>query len=224
MKIPEKKVIGIVGPSGSGKSTLLDILLGVLEPDKGVISVGSVIIDSNNIRCLQDRIGYVSQNIFLKDGSILENIAFGLSSECIDLSKVKKSIKLAQLEVWIEGLKEGLLTNVGENGVQVSGGQKQRIGIARALYNDPDILLFDEATSALDSVTESLIIESVLKLNNEKTIVMIAHRLNTVKECDLIYLVDGGEIIATGTYDWLFENNSVFRKMIGEKMEWELEI
>lgn len=214
IKIPERGVVGIVGASGAGKSTLLDIFLGLLKPNSGRFLCGNNVVDFNNIRQWQKKIGYVPQNIFLKDGNILENIAFGLSD--IDIDRVNRAIKLAQLNEWIESLPDGLFTEVGEKGVQISGGQKQRIGIARALYNDIDYLFFDEATSALDGKTEGLIIEAIDKLSISKTIVMIAHRLNTVKNCDIIYILDHGIVVDSGTFDYLIKNNLKFREMAGE--------
>lgn len=214
IKIPERGVVGIVGASGAGKSTLLDIFLGLLKPNSGRFLCGNNVVDFDNIRQWQKKIGYVPQNIFLKDGNILENIAFGLSD--IDIDRVNRAIKLAQLNEWIESLPDGLFTEVGEKGVQISGGQKQRIGIARALYNDIDYLFFDEATSALDGKTEGLIIEAIDKLSISKTIVMIAHRLNTVKNCDIIYILDHGIVVDSGTFDYLIKNNLKFREMAGE--------
>lgn len=216
IKIPERGMVGIVGASGAGKSTLLDIFLGLLKPNSGRFLCGNNIVDFNNIKQWQKKIGYVPQNIFLKDGNILENIAFGLSDIDIDIDRVNRAIKLAQLNEWIESLPDGLFTEVGEKGVQISGGQKQRIGIARALYNDIDYLFFDEATSALDGKTEGLIIEAIDKLSISKTIVMIAHRLNTVRNCDIIYMLDQGVVVDSGTFDYLIKNNLKFREMAGE--------
>ena len=213
LEIPSRHLIGIVGASGSGKSTLLDILLGFIVPHSGNIFIGDTKIDATNLRSWQEKIGYVPQSIFLKDCDVIGNVAFGLDSSQIDMTRVKNAIKLAQLEDWIALLPDGLRTNVGERGVQLSGGQRQRIGIARALYNDVDFLFFDEATSALDGVTENMILKSIDAIGHSKTIVMIAHRLNTVKKCDLIYMIDEGKIVDRGTYDHLMENNSYFKNM-----------
>ena len=209
-------MVGLVGSSGAGKSTLLDILLGLLKPSSGSFLCGNNEVDFDSIKQWQKRIGYVPQSIFLKDGNIIENIAFGLPENQIDMEKINRAIDLAQLNEWIQGLPNGMLTEIGEKGVQISGGQKQRIGIARALYSDIDYLFFDEATSALDGKTEALIMNAIEKLSESKTIVMIAHRLNTVKNCDIIYMLDHGNVVDSGNFDYLIENNSKFREMAGE--------
>lgn len=216
IKIPRQGMVGLVGSSGAGKSTLLDILLGLLKPSSGSFLCGNNEVDFDSIKQWQKRIGYVPQSIFLKDGNIIENIAFGLPENQIDMEKINRAIDLAQLNEWIQGLPNGMLTEIGEKGVQISGGQKQRIGIARALYSDIDYLFFDEATSALDGKTEALIMNAIEKLSESKTIVMIAHRLNTVKNCDIIYMLDHGNVVDSGNFDYLIENNSKFREMAGE--------
>lgn len=216
IKIPRQGVIGIVGSSGAGKSTLLDILLGLLKPNSGKFLCGNKEVNFNNIKQWQKKIGYVPQNIFLKDGNIIENIAFGLPESQIDMKKINRAIDLAQLDDWIKDIPKGLLTEIGEKGVQISGGQKQRIGIARALYSDIDYLFFDEATSALDGKTEELIMNAIEKLSESKTIVMIAHRLNTVRNCDIIYMLDHGSVVDSGNFDYLIKNNLKFREMAGE--------
>ncbi|WP_151798772.1 ABC transporter ATP-binding protein [Acinetobacter bereziniae] len=216
INIPRQGIVGLVGSSGAGKSTLLDILLGLLKPSSGSFICGNNEVDFDNIKQWQKRIGYVPQSIFLKDGNIIENIAFGLPENQIDMEKINRAIELAQLNDWIQGLPNGMLTEIGEKGVQISGGQKQRIGIARALYSDIDYLFFDEATSALDGKTEALIMNAIEKLSESKTIVMIAHRLNTVKNCDIIYMLDHGNVVDSGNFDYLIENNSKFREMAGE--------
>ena len=217
LEIPQGKIIGIVGPSGSGKSTLLDVLLGLIEPDNGCLIVSGETIEKHNIRSWQDKIGYVPQNIFLKEASIIENIAFGLDKGSINMEKVHAAVRLVHLEEWVSVLPEGLMTNVGERGVQLSGGQRQRIGIARALYNDVDYLFFDEATNALDGITENLIMEEIESLSHNKTIVMIAHRLNTVRNCDFIYMISSGRVVDQGDYDYLLKNNVEFQKMTNSK-------
>ena len=214
--VPTRGIVGFVGASGAGKSTLLDILLGLLEPSSGEIICGNTKINLTNVRQWQSRIGYVPQNIFLKDGSILENIGFGLKKSNIDIKKANKALELAQLSEWVLGLSEGIDSEIGEKGVQISGGQKQRIGIARALYNDVDYLFFDEATSALDGKTERLIMQSIEKISKSKTIIMIAHRLDTVKKCDVIHIIDNGKIVDSGNYNFLIEHNTRFREMAGE--------
>ncbi|MNJ18008.1 Heterocyst differentiation ATP-binding protein HepA [compost metagenome] len=213
LSFPMKSVIGIVGPSGSGKSTLIDVLLGLILPDSGQFLVGGQAVNEANVRQWQDKLGYVPQTIFLTEGTIIENVAFGLDADAVDLEKVKRSIKLAHLEAWVDGLPEGYASRIGERGVQISGGQRQRLGIARALYNDAELLFFDEATSALDGVTEKLIMEAIEDFSQKKTIVMIAHRLNTIMNCDIIFMVDQGRVVDQGTYDYLVEHNSYFKKM-----------
>mgnify|MGYP003634354487 FL=1 len=161
ISIPSRSMVGVVGPSGSGKSTLLDIMLGLIFPDNGCMTIDHNKVEPTNVRSWQDMIGYVPQTIFLKDGSVIDNVAFGLDAEEVDLGKVENAIKLAQLEDWVANQPDGLMTQVGERGVQLSGGQRQRIGIARALYNNAEFLFLDEATSALDGITENLIMEAV---------------------------------------------------------------
>ena len=164
-------------------------------------------------RNFQNNIGFVPQSIFLSDASILENIAFGLPIEQINMSAIRKSIKLARLDEFVDSLEEGLDTMIGERGVQISGGQKQRISIARALYNDADLLVFDEATSALDGNTERRVMNEINNLSKTKTIVLVAHRISTVKECDCIYFFENGHIIDEGSFSELFERNVTFRNM-----------
>lgn len=199
LNIKAGQTIGFIGSSGAGKSTLIDIILGLLEPTSGVILVDSKIIDKQNIKSWQKNIGYVSQTIYLLDDTFRKNIAFGLSEEEIDENKILNAIKFAQLQEFISTLPEGLDTFVGESGVRISGGQRQRIGIARALYNNPSVLVLDEATSALDLKTESDVMGSIKTLHGQKTILIIAHRLSTVKDCDYIYKLDNGSIIDHGT-------------------------
>lgn len=213
IKIPINATVGFVGESGSGKSTAIDLLLGLIEPDIGQLMLNDIVIDSNHRYGWQKHIGFVPQSIFLSEGTIAENIAFGLNDKDIDLKKINQAIKLAHLESLISSLPSGLETKVGERGVQLSGGQRQRIGIARALYNQPNVLVFDEATSALDGMTEKVIMDAIQEMSGQKTIVLIAHRLKTVQQCDIIYLMDKGKIVDQGTYQELIENNPQFRKM-----------
>ncbi len=211
--IPVNNVIGIVGPSGSGKSTLIDILLGLIKSDSGAILTDGMPINTDQVRSWQNNIGYVPQSIFLLDGSIAENVAFGIEKDSIDLMKVKQVLELAHLTELIEELPDGLASCVGERGVQLSGGQKQRIGIARSLYHDADLLVFDEATSALDGITEKLIMDAIHDFSGKKTIVLIAHRLKTIEKCDIIYFMDKGSIVDSGSYLELIERNQDFKKM-----------
>lgn len=197
LKVKRGESIGFIGTSGAGKSTLVDILLGLIVP-----SDGEVIVDGEDIqlslRKWQDHIGYVPQTIFLTDDTLRRNVAFGLSSEDIDDTAVKNAIKDAQLEQFIESLPDGLETMVGERGVRLSGGQRQRIGIARALYHKPAVLVLDEATSALDAATESDVMKGVRSLN-DKTVLIVAHRLSTVEFCDRLYRLKNGVIVETGS-------------------------
>lgn len=213
MTIPVNSVIGLVGSSGSGKSTLIDLLLGLLTPQQGNLNIDGVKITSKNKRAWQNLLGFVPQSIFLSEGSIAENIAFGLPVHDIDMSQVMKAVNLAHLVELVEGLPEGVNTKVGERGVQLSGGQRQRIGIARALYHEAKVLVFDEATSALDGITEKIVMDAIHEFSGKKTIIMIAHRLKTVQKCDIIYLMKQGSIIDSGTYNELLERNSEFKKM-----------
>ncbi len=218
-RIPYKSSIGIVGFSGSGKSTLLDILIGSLAIKKGKLSIGDTIVSKENIRAWRNRIGYVSQMALMKDGTISENIAFGIEYGKIDKDKLLFASNMAQLNDWVNSLENGFDTRVGEKGVQISGGQRQRIAIARALYNDAEYLFFDEATSALDGITEKQIMRSIANLTGNKTIIMVAHRVNTIKDCDKIYVLNDGRIAASGTYSELIENNEFFKKIAGVNNE-----
>lgn len=213
MTIPANSVVGLVGSTGSGKSTLIDLLLGLLTPQSGHLCIDDTCITPENKRAWQNTLGFVPQSIFLSEGSIAENIAFGLPIRDIDLEQVNKTLKLAHLTELVEQLPDGLNTKVGERGVQLSGGQRQRIGIARALYHEAEVLVFDEATSALDGITEKIIMDAIHDFSGQKTIVMIAHRLKTVQKCDIIYLMDQGEIVDQGTYQELLVKNIQFKEM-----------
>jgi ABC-type multidrug transport system fused ATPase/permease subunit len=213
MTIPANSVIGLVGSSGSGKSTLIDLLLGLLTPQSGDLYMDDTQITAKNKRAWQNTLGFVPQSIFLSEGTIAENIAFGLPAADIDLIQVNKALALASLTELVAQLPDGIHTKVGERGVQLSGGQRQRIGIARALYHEADVLVFDEATSALDGITEKIIMDAIHDFSGQKTIVMIAHRLKTVQKCDIIYLMEQGKIVDQGTYQELLENNIQFKEM-----------
>jgi ABC-type multidrug transport system fused ATPase/permease subunit len=184
--INKGQIVGFIGESGSGKSTLVDLLIGLFKPSEGEIVIDGQ-KDINQTQAWRNQIGYVSQSIYLLDDTIINNIALGVSSIDIDLERINQVIEQCQLKEFVASLDKGIETNVGERGVQISGGQKQRIGIARALYRNPTILILDEATSALDYDTEKQIINSVVKNKGDKTLIMIAHRLNTLEECDFIY-------------------------------------
>lgn len=199
--------IGFIGVTGSGKSTLLDIIMGLLPPTSGKLIIDQQPINNQNKRSWQANIAHVPQNIFLSDGSIEENIAFGIAKEKIDYQRVKKAAKQAQIAELIEEWKEGYQTFIGERGVRLSGGQRQRIGIARALYKEANVLIFDEATSALDSETEREVMKAIKSLGKEITVLIIAHRLTTLKECDKIVKLDKNQAIHEGSY----------REIIGEQ-------
>jgi len=199
--------IGFIGETGSGKSTLLDIIMGLLPPTSGKLIIDQQPINNQNNRSWQAHIAHVPQNIFLSDGSIEENIAFGIAKEKIDYQRVKKAAKQAQIAELIEEWKEGYQTFIGERGVRLSGGQRQRIGIARALYKEANVLIFDEATSALDSETEREVMKAIKSLGKEITVLIIAHRLTTLKECDKIVKLDKNQTIHEGSY----------REIIGEQ-------
>lgn len=211
--IPLNQTVGFVGESGSGKSTAIDIILALIEPQQGSLQIGEHIINASNRHLWQQHIGFVPQSIFLSEGSIAENIAFGIAKQDINLEQVKKAASLARLDELINSLEQGLDTKVGERGVQLSGGQRQRIGIARALYNNAEVLVFDEATSALDGITEKYIMDAIHDLSGQRTIIMIAHRLKTVQKCDQIFMLEQGKLIAQGNYQELVQNNQLFSEM-----------
>lgn len=194
MVIPVGKSVGIVGSSGSGKTTAIDILLGLLP-----LQAGQVLVDGIDIREDYDgwlaHLGYIPQMIFMLDDTIRANVAFGVPAKNVDDTQVWKALEEAQLKEFVQSLPDGLDTTIGERGVRLSGGQRQRIGIARALYTDPELLIFDEATSALDNETEAAIMESINALHGRKTLVIIAHRLTTIEECDMVYRVENGKIV-----------------------------
>ncbi len=210
--IEKGSAVGIVGATGSGKTTAVDIVLGLLDPQEGSIEVDGEDI-KNNLRGWQKKIGYIPQSIYLSDDTVRNNIAFGVPEEEIDEERVERAVEAAQLKDFISRLPEGISTLIGERGVRLSGGQKQRIGIARALYNEPEVLVMDEATSSLDNVTERFVINAIERLKEGRTLIIIAHRLTTVKKCDKLYIIKGGEVVAEGSYDDLMEKNEDFRSM-----------
>ncbi len=198
LRIPHDVSVGFVGGSGAGKSTLVDVILGLLPPTAGRVCVDGRDVQ-DHLRGWQSQVGYVAQSIYLCDDTIRANVAFGVPDCEIDDAAVRRAIKSAQLDAFVDGLPDGLETIVGERGVRLSGGQRQRIGIARALYRDPQVLVLDEATSALDVETEKEVMAAVNSLHGAKTLIIVAHRLSTVADCDLLYRLDRGRIAQSGT-------------------------
>jgi ABC-type multidrug transport system fused ATPase/permease subunit len=212
IKIPAKTTIGLVGPTGCGKTTLVDLILGLLKSQKGTLEVDGQIIEENNLRAWQKSIGYVPQNIYLADDTVSANIAFGINKKDIDQEAVEKASKTANLHNFIiNDSPKQYQTIVGERGVRLSGGQRQRIGIARALYHRPQLLILDEATSSLDNLTEQIVMEAINNISKTITIIMVAHRINTVKKCDIIFQLDKGEVVGQGDYKKFIEGNESFR-------------
>ena len=214
LTIPARTTVGFVGSSGAGKSTLVDLLLGLLEPEGGHIAIDNTRLNPDNIRQWQASIGYVPQHIFLADQSVSANIALGLPDEHIDQEAVEKAARLANLHDFVTNeMPQAYDTIIGERGVRLSGGQRQRIGIARALYRDPDVLFFDEATSALDNATERAVMDAIHNLAGSKTIVLVAHRLSTVRPCDRIFVMADGQIVEQGSWNELDRPDTTFQKL-----------
>jgi len=206
--------LGIVGTTGAGKTTLVDVLLGLLEVTSGSVLIDKVSLDANNSRSWQVSVGYVPQDIFLSDGSIAENIAMGTKKSQMSMKKLERAAKASKLYDFImNDLPDGFNTMVGERGIRLSGGQRQRLGIARALYKNPQIVIFDEATSALDNSTERELIAEISQMSGERTVIMIAHRLSTIADCDQIIVLDKGRIVGKGTHAELVVENQIFSRM-----------
>ena len=196
LTIPIGTSVGIVGTTGAGKSTIVDILLGLLKAQEGEIRVDGVnIFENGNYRKWLKNVGYIPQSIFMLDDTIRRNVAFGIREEEIDDDRVWEALKEAQLDEFVKTLPDGINTGIGERGLQISGGQRQRIGIARALYDDPEVLVMDEATSALDNETEKAIVDSINRLQGSKTMIIIAHRLQTIEKCDAVYRIENKQVI-----------------------------
>ena len=213
LTIPKGARVGFVGSTGSGKSTTLDLLMGLLTPTEGELLVDGQPIGGNRVRAWQRSIAHVPQIIYLADSSLAENIAFGVPFEKIDLDRVQQAARQAQIADFIESSPQGYQAYVGERGIRLSGGQRQRIGIARALYKQASVLVFDEATSALDNATEQLVMDAIEELSSDLTILLIAHRLSTVRRCDTIVELEHGQVVAQGTYEELLECSPSFHRM-----------
>ncbi len=206
--------IGFVGLTGAGKTTLIDIFMGLLTPGHGKLLVDGIEINAANIEGWKKNLGYVPQDIYLSNDSVTNNIAFGVPDDQVDMEKVVRAARIAHVHDFVtSSLAGGYDTKIGDRGIRLSGGQRQRIGIARAMYNDPEVLILDEATNSLDGLTEESFVEALAELAAVKTIIIIAHRLNTIMNCDQIYLLNDGQIIAHGTYNELISSNDLFRTM-----------
>lgn len=214
LELPKRTTVAFVGETGAGKSTLMDIILGLLRPSSGSLRIDGETIDRSNVRRWRQNIGYVPQEIYLLDASIASNIAFGVPEDEVDMDAVERAARAAHIHTFIEGrLSEGYHTVVGERGVRLSGGQRQRIGIARALYHDPPVLAMDEATSDIDSVTERQISLAIEELAQDKTLIIIAHRLNTIKNSDIVHVIEDGRIIESGRYEELMADSRHFQSL-----------
>lgn len=217
LKIPKGARVGFVGATGSGKSTTLDIVMGLLSPTEGALLVDSQPVTGSRQRAWQRTIAHVPQSIYLADTTLAENIAFGVSKADIDMERVRQAARQAQIAEFIESSPSGYNAFVGERGIRLSGGQRQRIGIARALYKQASVLVFDEATSALDNATEQSVMDAIEGLNRELTILIVAHRLTTVRHCDVIVEMGEGRVVAQGSYDSLLKNSASFQKLASTK-------
>ena len=213
LTIPAGRMVGFVGPTGAGKTTVVDVILGLLQPQSGRLRVDDTAVGPENLRAWQRGIGYVPQSIYLVDDTVAANIAFGETAAALDRAAVERAARMANIDDVVRGLPQGYDTMIGEAGVRLSGGQRQRLGIARALYRDPDVIVFDEATSALDNVTERAVVEAIRGLHGQKTILVIAHRLTTIVDCDRIYLLEDGRLAGAGDYRSLVEGNDTFRSL-----------
>jgi ATP-binding cassette, subfamily B, bacterial PglK len=211
--IPARAAVGLVGANGSGKTTLVDLIAGLLVPGIGQIEVDGVVVDDANRAAWQARIAYVPQSIFLLDTTIAQNVALGVSPAAVDRKRLIAAAQLAQLDEFVATLPDGYEHRVGERGARLSGGQRQRIGIARALYTNASVLVLDEATNALDGLTEQELVTTMLRLRGRYTVILIAHRLSSVRACDAIFEIDCGRITASGTYVELLRDSDTFRRL-----------
>ena len=213
LTIPKNASIAFVGPTGVGKTTLVDMILGLLEPSSGRLTVDGTVIDRDNVRAWRRNVGYVPQMIYLADDTIRRNIALGVAEDEINDGQLRGAMQAAHLTDFVDSLPDGLDTIIGERGIRLSGGQRQRIGIARALYGQASVLVLDEATSSLDGITEAVIEDAIRDLHGRVTVITIAHRLTTVRHCDMVYMLKAGEIEASGAYADLLRDNDTFRQM-----------
>lgn len=215
LMIRANTTVGLVGATGCGKTTIIDLILGLLTPSEGEIEIDDDILTPQNMRRWQQNIGYVPQDIYISDDTVERNIAFGIDDREIDREAVMRAARMVNLHDFVMNeLREQYDSRIGEKGINLSGGQRQRIGLARALYHDPSVLVLDEATSALDSITEHSVLEELQRLTHKKTIIMIAHRLATVRNCDEIFVLSAGKLACTGSYENLVESCEEFRKMV----------
>ncbi len=213
LRIPARATVAIVGANGAGKSTLVDVIAGLLVPATGRVEVDGIVIDDAHRAAWQSQVAYVPQNIFLLDATIVQNVALGIPPGDVDPDRLRDALRLAQLDELLKTLPLGQDHPVGERGVQLSGGQRQRIGIARALYREASVLLLDEATNALDGLTEQELMDTLRRLRGRYTSIVVAHRMSTVRACDVIFEIGGGRIVCGGTYDGLLKTSEAFRRM-----------
>jgi len=215
IEIKANTIVGFAGHSGSGKSTLINVILGLLAPTCGDVYVDDVRVSSENVKSWQKNIGYVPQGVYLVDDTIISNIAFGVPLSEVDVSAVENAARVAQIHDFImDEMPSGYQSMIGESGSKISGGQRQRLGIARAIYRQPKLLVLDEATSALDSITEKKVVDEVARLSGDMTVIMIAHRLTTLKHCDVIHVVDHGRVVGSGLYEDLEKENDYFSRLV----------
>jgi len=214
LRIPARAAVGLVGANGSGKTTLVDLIAGLLVPETGRIEVDGIVLDDSNRAAWQSRIAYVPQNIFLLDATIAQNVALGVADAAIDRERLVRAAELAQLDEFVGTIPDGYGHMIGERGMRLSGGQRQRIGIARALYTNASVLILDEATNALDGLTEHELMTTILRLRGRYTIILIAHRLSSVRTCDVIFEFDQGKLTGSGTYSELLGNSETFRRLV----------
>jgi HlyD family secretion protein len=215
MSIPAGAMVGIVGANGAGKTTLVDVLLGVLTPGSGRLLVDGHAVDAANLAAWQSRLAYVPQQVFMIDGTVAANVALGVPEVQIDRPRLLESMRLSRIDQFVSELPGAEHAVIGERGLRISGGQRQRIGIARALYRDAPVLVMDEPTSALDGLTEHEVVDLLLGLRGSRTIILVAHRMNTVRHCDVIFELDAGAIVNRGSWDELRERSVGFRGLAG---------